>query len=492
MSSSVHAASPLRKSLLPAADHPSKANVDNSEAPSDAPEHSLSSTPVLSRWAVFKFVMLTPMDCGLLMSLFWLLLGIGSSVGVGLALAFTQEKVGELNLILKNKDVPQLNNLLLIISIMIAAMTVLQSISTFGMKKIGLLKRIHLNRTLHAHYFTDKKFYLLNAFHSSHCDSIDSRLTSDIDTMTSELYGILQVLVLSLTNFIFGLTLLGNSTLAMIGLACLILFSLLMFGLVQFFSKLTSSRVSDLKRDEGYFSFQHTRIKKNCESIAFYSGQTLEHEKMKLKFESVLQSARRVIKTQAILDFLGNFYDRGTGSLFVIWTGKCPPLLCSFVHMNSIPFCRSPALYHCSGCVCYLLINTSNSPADQSNTSDSFLAFYVLLAGSFGSLAAVFGMFGPLSAAFGCGARVLYLKQLLEGAELAAEAGAAMHSPGSALDSLVLPASDASVQLSNICVRVPHSEQELVSGLTLSVPGNALLMGPSGCGKRGCMGWGFA
>jgi len=325
MSSSVYDASPLRKSLLLEADLSSQANVDNSEATSDAPEHSLSATPVLSRWTVFKFVMLTPMDCGLLMALFWLLLGIGSSVGVGLTLAFTQQKVGELYLSLKNKDVPKLNELLTIISVMIAAMTVLQGISTFGMKKIGLLKRIYLNRTMHSHYFRDKSFYLLNAFHSDHCDSIDSRLTSDIDTMTSELYSILQVLVLSLTNFISGLTLLGNSTLAMIGLVCLILYSLIMFGLVQFFSKFTASRVSDLKRDEGYFSFQHTRIKKNCESIAFYSGQSLEHEKIKLKFESVLQSARKVIKAQAILDFVGNFYNNGTGSSFVIWIGECPP-----------------------------------------------------------------------------------------------------------------------------------------------------------------------
>ncbi len=110
-----------------------------------------------------------------------------------------------------------------------------------------------------------------------------------------------------------------------------------------------------------------------------------------------------------------------------------------------------------------------------------------LLAGSFGALAAVFGMFGPLSAAFGCGARVLHFKQLLESAELAAEAGAAIRIQGSPLAALSLQSNDTSVQLSNVCVRVPHSEQELVTGLSLSVPGNALLMGPSGCGKLGCM-----
>jgi ABC-type uncharacterized transport system fused permease/ATPase subunit len=125
--------------------------------------------------------------------------------------------------------------------------------------------------------------------------------------MTSELYSILQVLAVSITSFTYGLTLLGNSILAVVGLLCLILFSFIMLGIVQFFSKLTSSRVSDLKQDEGLFSFQHTRIKKNCESIAFYSGQSLELAKIKLKFDAVLQSARKVIKAQMILDFLGNF-----------------------------------------------------------------------------------------------------------------------------------------------------------------------------------------
>ena len=135
--------------------------------------------------------------------------------------------------------------------------------------------------------------------------------------------------------------------------------------------------------------------------------------------------------------------------------------------------------------MCYLLIKTSNTPEDQMNVSKGYLLNFQLLAGSFGAISTVFGMFGPLSASFGCGARVLHLKQLLEGAELAAEADAVIRVPGTSLASLVTAAQDAVVQLSNICVRVPHSAQELVSGLSLTVPGNVLFMGPSGCGKLG-------
>jgi ABC-type iron transport system FetAB ATPase subunit len=61
-----------------------------------------------------------------------------------------------------------------------------------------------------------------------------------------------------------------------------------------------------------------------------------------------------------------------------------------------------------------------------------------------------------------------------------------LHTPASTLLAMP-PMPDTNqgtvVQLSNICVRVPHSDKDLVSGLCLSIPGNILLMGPSGCGK---------
>ena len=318
-------------------------NSPPSQASGDNPEHASRAVPAPSRWSVFKFVMFTPMDCSRSMALLLLLLGVGSSVGLGILFAISAKFGGPLLESFKTKNIAEFNEAFSTIVIIMAAQTVMQGISTYSMKHIGLLKRIHLNRMLHSNYFACKKFYLLNAFHSDHCDSVDSRLTSDIDTMTSELYSILQVLAVSITNFTYGLSLLGNSTLAAIGLLCLILYSVIMLGIVQFFSKLTSSRVSGLKQDEGFFSFQHTRIKKNCESIAFYSGQSLELAKIKLRFDAVLQSARKVIKAQMILDFLGNFYQQGVGTNFVIWIGKRAPCaiarpFVSWAHLTPLPF----------------------------------------------------------------------------------------------------------------------------------------------------------
>jgi ABC-type uncharacterized transport system fused permease/ATPase subunit len=141
--------------------------------------------------------------------------------------------------------------------------------------------------------------------------------------MTSELYSILQTVATQLTSFIYSMTLLSNDPAALVALLCLCLLSLLIYGALNFVFKRTSACVSQQKKQEGFFIFQHTRVKKNCESIAFYSGQLLELEKIKLVFDAVIQSSRKVIKSQMMMDFLGNVYN--TGNMFVIWIGKKPP-----------------------------------------------------------------------------------------------------------------------------------------------------------------------
>jgi hypothetical protein len=59
------------------------------------------------------------------------------------------------------------------------------------------------------------------------------------------------------------------AVLAVIGLGGLLLVSALMYCLLHRMSVSMSARVGDLKRDDGAYSFQHTRIKKKHESIAF-------------------------------------------------------------------------------------------------------------------------------------------------------------------------------------------------------------------------------
>ena len=304
--------------------------TDSTQSPShaapatdSAQEHSPRANTAPSQLDVLKFLFLTPMSCTLPVAFLLVLAGVGASAAVGILLALTAKELGNVNKSFQTQDMALFDSTIRIVIFYIVLTVLMQGLATFSMKHVGLMKRIHLNRTMHSDYFRDKCFYVLNAFHSNHCDSIDSRLTSDIETMTSELYSILQSVVTQLTGFIFSLTLLSNDPVALIALLCLCLFSVLVYGVLGFAFKRTSVFVSQQKKDEGVFIFQHTRIKKNCESIAFYSGQFLELDKVKSIFDAVLQSARKVIKSQMMMDFLGNFYN--TGNFFVIWIGKQPP-----------------------------------------------------------------------------------------------------------------------------------------------------------------------
>jgi ABC-type uncharacterized transport system fused permease/ATPase subunit len=309
------------------------------QATSSVQERSHRSNAILSQMDVFRFVFLTPMSCNIPVAFVLVLTGVGASAAVGALMALLAKQLGNINLSFQRQDAALFDASIQSVILFISLTVVAQGIATFCMKHIGLMKRIHLNRTMHSDYLTNKSFYALNAFHSDHCDCIDSRLTSDIETMTSELYGIIQTVVTQLTAFIYSMTFLSNDQPALIALLCLCLFSVILLSIIHIFFKRTSSFVSHLKKDEGLFIFQHTRIKKNCESIAFYSGQFLELEKIKLIFNGVLKSYRMVIKSQMIMDFLGNIYNNGIGSIFVIWIGESPT--CTIISLHRYTTCHS-------------------------------------------------------------------------------------------------------------------------------------------------------
>lgn len=140
----------------------------------------------------------------------------------------------------------------------------------------------------------------------------------------------------------------------------------------------------------------------------------------------------------------------------------------------------------CLGYVAFFNLSTSKTPDDLKRIQTSLLTFLPVLGSAFGALASIAALVGPLSASFGCGFRVLYLKRQMQ--SLGVHPAETQNPANSTLLSLpFIPPSAANegavVQLSNICVRVPLSDQELVHGLSLRIPGNVLFMGPSGCGK---------
>jgi putative ATP-binding cassette transporter len=281
------------------------------------------------QWEVLKFIMTTPMSCSRLTAFLLVFFGLFSSVATGVALGYYAKYTGQFSLASKNKNRELYDDSIRKIAYVIVATMFSQGVSTYCMKRIGLLKRVHVNQKLHHDYFESKKFYLLSAFHSDRCDNVDSRMTSNIETMTYEFFSILQVVVYCSTAFVSSMSHLfdnlSDTSLVLIGLFSSVLLSALVNIVMKYVSARVSLRVSDFQKCEGFFSFQHTRIKKNCESIAFYCGQSLELQKIKVLFESVLKSARLVIKGQAVLDLLSFFYSYAVFSSFPVWIGKRPP-----------------------------------------------------------------------------------------------------------------------------------------------------------------------
>jgi putative ATP-binding cassette transporter len=326
---------PLLETALRAAAGAGAADV-SSESDQTETDVAQAVAP-LSQWEILKFIMMTPMSCSWMTAVLLIFVGIVSSVGTGISLAFYAIYTGQLNSALRSRQYDRYDDAVEKLIFIIIGTMATQGLSTYCMKRIGLMKRIHLNQRFHSDYFSGNKYYILNAFYSDRCDSVDSRLTSDIETMTYEFFGILQVLIYCLAAFIYGVANLRDANLALIGLGCMVLLTVIVNVILKIVSSRVSSRVSDLKRDEGLFSFQHSRIKKNSESIAFYGGQSLELQKIKQMFESVLRSARLVIKGQGILDFTTFFYAAAMSSSFPMWIGTSPHPQPPFYLVNMHP-----------------------------------------------------------------------------------------------------------------------------------------------------------
>jgi ABC-type uncharacterized transport system fused permease/ATPase subunit len=336
---------------MPANDSVQHPLLGNNNRPSHAAtstnDSSTAGSAHLSQWAVLRFIISTPLSGSRWAAFLCVFVGVVASAGSGIALAYYARYTGQLNRAGKNKDERSYDDAIAKIVLVIVGTMLSQGVSTYCMKRVGIMKRVHLNRALHHDYFRSKNFYALNAFHSNELDSLDSRLTSDIHTMTSEFFSILQVVLYCLAAIIQGVVLLleNAATLSMIGLSCLVLFSLIVAVLLKFVSARVSSRVCDVKRDEGSFSYQHTRIKKNCESIAFYGGQSLELQKIKCLFEAVLRSCRNLIKGQMMLDFLTFINTTAINSNLPQWIGACPQL-----HRKCHRWCSTLRLFFALSC----------------------------------------------------------------------------------------------------------------------------------------------
>jgi putative ATP-binding cassette transporter len=200
---------------------------------------------------------------------------------------------------------------------------------------------------------------------------------------------------------------------------------------------------------------QHTRVKKYCESIAFYSGHQREQALISNKFNSVLAAARVCIRKMFFLDLISNIFLCGVKNSFVVWLAYAFSLAVGLGTPKQI--------------------------------SDDFLANNTGLNFLFQAVVTLAGVSGPLSSVIGCGQRVLHLLYTLEQLEATEPRSVSVISPSIAVEGVesISPSNSsvAEINMVDVSLSAPNSNKPLFSGLSMRVPDNTIIMGPSGCGK---------
>ncbi|KAJ6219596.1 hypothetical protein RDWZM_005408 [Blomia tropicalis] len=184
---------------------------------------------------------------------------------------------------------------------LIVAISLLKGIKEYISSSLYVHWRDNITSHLHHKYFQNYSYYHLNVSNITEnkcknaigCDNVDQRITQDVDKMTNNLSTIIPELIVSpfIIAFYSYQCYLVNGLVGPVGCIVFFLLSTLMN---KFLVQHVSRYVYEQERCEGDFRFQHLRIRNYAESIAFLSGERMEHLKC-------AQFQAKLIKTQRSL-----------------------------------------------------------------------------------------------------------------------------------------------------------------------------------------------
>ncbi len=311
--------------------------------------------------------------------------------------------------------------------------------------KLALDWRLWMTNNLMDEYFTDRKFYTLQA--SAQLDNPDQRITSDVAQFTG-------------TTLSLAMTLL-NSTVDLVSFSG-ILFSiypplfiaLLVYSIGGTYASINIGRpligLNFLQEAaEADFRYGLVRVRENAESIAFYGGEEKEGSLLWNRLQSVVQNYGDLLIASRRLNFFTSFYR------FLI---------------QILPAAVVAPLYF-KGDIEFGVVNQSSSAFNHILTDISLVVFqYEALAG----FSAVVDRLGELSEVFGgSGSRVMGDIETIDRVEAPRQLPSLMKVE--ALD----------LQVPTRGSRSSSSSRVLIRGLDLSVDqgSSLLIMGPSGSGK---------
>ncbi|KAI5620392.1 ATP-binding cassette sub-family D member 4, partial [Silurus asotus] len=219
-----------------------------------------------------------------------------------------------------------------------------------------------LTQNLHQDYFSGRVYYTLNVLRKD-IDNPDQRMTQDVERLCKQLSSMASRLVISPFTISYYSYQCFEIT-GWIGLVSILGFFLVGTVVNKLLIGPIVSTLVEQEKLEGNFRFKHMQIRVNAESAAFYRAEEVEHVRTDHRFQSLLDTQRKLINRELLLYIGVNTFDyMGSILSYIIiaipifagvYDGLTPGEITSLVSKNSF--------------VCIYLINCFTQLIDLSTT----------------------------------------------------------------------------------------------------------------------------
>ncbi|KAI5105993.1 ATP-binding cassette sub-family D member 4, partial [Silurus meridionalis] len=219
-----------------------------------------------------------------------------------------------------------------------------------------------LTQNLHQDYFSGRVYYTLNVLRKD-IDNPDQRMTQDVERLCKQLSSMASRLVISPFTISYYSYQCFEIT-GWIGLVSILGFFLVGTVVNKLLIGPIVSTLVEQEKLEGNFRFKHMQIRVNAESAAFYRAEEVEHVRTDHRFQSLLDTQRKLINRELLLyigintfDYMGSILSYIIIAIPIfagVYDGLTPGEITSLVSKNSF--------------VCIYLINCFTQLIDLSTT----------------------------------------------------------------------------------------------------------------------------
>lgn len=245
--------------------------------------------------------------------------------------------------VLGDKDSSGFRSLLAKAVVLIVVNSTLKSVDQYICNLMYLSWRKALTQSLHSAYFQGRVYYTLNVLRED-IDNPDQRISQDTERLCKQMSSMASRLIVS------------PFTLAYYSYHCfystgwmgpLSIFGYFVIGTIS--NKMLMgpivSTLCEQERLEGDFRFKHMQIRVNAESAAFFRAGKVEHARTDRRFQTLLQTQRRLVNKELWLyigvntfDYLGGFLSYVIISIPIfsgVYDGLSPGELSALISKNA-------------------------------------------------------------------------------------------------------------------------------------------------------------